>query len=574
MKKFLPYFKLILPFRKQFLLASLFGAIAAITNGFGLPFMLESVLPKVFNGKIIDPWILIGTVLYLPIVFMIRGISGFLNAYLINYCGLKVLEEIRSKLFFKIQELSLSAFFQKKTGDFYSRILSDTQELQTAVTSIAKDVIVQPITLLGALGYLIYACFQREEMMFVLVSLSVIPVCVLPIRYVGKNLLKRAIQMQEESANLSQVVQENLQGAKEVRSYCLEQNELNRFSLSIRKFFRYQLKVIKYSQVLTPSIEIITTFGVAGSIYYASISGIQWEELTPLIAALYLSYDPIKKLGGISNHLKRGEASLKRIEEVIYLKDPIIEPTSPMDWQTVQGKIEFKNVHFKYSEVPVIENLNLSIQPGEVVALVGASGAGKSTLAQMIPKFYTPTSGSVLVDGIDLKDLAKQTIRKNIAIVSQDTFLFNDTIRSNILLGNPSATDLEIVESCKRAYAHEFIELLENGYDTMAGDRGASLSGGQKQRISIARAFLKKASILILDEATSSLDSESEMKIQNALGELVQGKTVIIIAHRFSTIQMADRIVVLDRGKVVGNGKHLELIESCESYKTLYELQN
>jgi len=279
-------------------------------------------------------------------------------------------------------------------------------------------------------------------------------------------------------------------------------------------------------------------------------------------------------LGGISNHLKRGEASLKRIEEVIYLKDPIIEPTSPMDWQTVQGKIEFKNVHFKYSEVPVIENLNLSIQPGEVVALVGASGAGKSTLAQMIPKFYTPTSGSVLVDGIDLKDLAKQTIRKNIAIVSQDTFLFNDTIRSNILLGNPSATDLEIVESCKRAYANEFIELLENGYDTMAGDRGASLSGGQKQRISIARAFLKKASILILDEATSSLDSESEMKIQNALGELVQGKTVIIIAHRFSTIQMADRIVVLDRGKVVGNGKHLELIESCESYKTLYELQN
>jgi subfamily B ATP-binding cassette protein MsbA len=575
MKQFFPYFRLLLPVKGKFILAIVFAAIYGASNGAGLPFMLKQILPKVFqNGQELETWVLIGTVAYLPMIFFVRGFSGFMNSYLINFCGLRVLEEVRLQLFRRIQHLSLGAFQRKKSGDLYSRILTDTHELQTAVTTVANDIIKQPITLVSALGYLVYECYNREETVFILFSLIVVPLCVLPIRYIGKNLLKRAIQMQEESANLSQVVQENLQGAKEVRAFSLEQKEINRFTESIRKFFRYQLKVVKYMQALTPSIEVITAFGISGSIYYAAKSGIGFEELMPLLTALYMSYEPIKKLGAISNNIKRGQASLERIEEIINLEDPVVEPQLPLTWDSPQGRIAFRGVDFQYSDTPVLKGINLEIEEGEVVALVGPSGAGKSTIAQMIPRFYDPVQGTIEVDGFNLKELSKDNIRKNVAIVSQDPVLFNDTIYANVLLGNPSADKEAVIDACKRAYAHDFILEQENGYETITGDRGARLSGGQKQRISIARAFLKDSPILILDEATSALDSESEMKIQLALNELVQNKTVIIIAHRFSTIQMANRIVVLNQGEIVGIGKHKDLIEDCETYRTLYELQN
>lgn len=574
MRKFVPYFTLLIPVKGRFFLAILFGAISGLCSGYALPKILDEILPVIFQDTPDSDWVLLGVVSLIPLVFLVRGLSGFLNTYFINYCGLRVLEDIRMKLFYKIQNFSLIAFQEKRSGDLYSRILSDTHELQTAVTNIAKDLFKQPITLIGGLYFLISKSIEQKEVMFILFCLAVIPICVLPIRYFGRKLVKKALQMQEESANLSQVVQENLQGAKDIRSFSLEQREMNRFTLSVRSFFRHQLKVIKYSHAMSPSIEVISVFGVAASIFYATKSGITLEGLMPIVTALFMTYEPIKKLGAINGHLKRGEASLNRIEEVLHIQDPVKEPECPLSWGNAQGKIEFQDVYFQYSETPILKNLNLTINAGEVIAIVGPSGAGKSTMAQIVPKFYTPQQGKVLLDGLDITDLTKDNIRENIAIVSQDPFLFNDTIEANVLLGKKNATHDEVLSACQKAFAHEFIEQLENGYDTMAGDRGASLSGGQKQRIAIARAFLKDAPILILDEATSALDSESEMKIQVALNELVKGKTVIIIAHRFSTIQMANRIVVMNEGEIVGNGKHKELMEDCETYRTLYEIQN
>jgi subfamily B ATP-binding cassette protein MsbA len=556
-------------------LALLFGAIYGIVNGAGLPLMIKVVFPKVFSGESnLSNLSLIGYASLIPALFCVRGIFGFFNTYLVNHVGMGVLEAIRIDFFKKLQVLPLSFFNQSTSGDLLSRAMTDTLQVQQTLTGVTNDLIKQPITLLGALGFLSWLSWQNNSVMFLLLGLGIIPLCVFPVRLIGKNLLKRAVQTQNQLGATSERVSENIHAAKEVRAFGLEKRETDQFVQTVRSLFQVQMKVVKYTYILTPFIEIITALGIALSFYYAYKTQMSWVDFLSILAALNMCYDPIKKIGGIHNQVQRGIGAIERIDDILKMPVELSDPENPKSCDTIRGDIKLSNVSFSYGKTPTLTDINVHISPGTVCALVGPSGAGKSTFANLIPRFYDVTSGSLSVDGIDIRDLRLADLRKHIAVVPQDPFLFNTTILENLRMGDPSSEREQIEKAAKQAFAHEFIEQLPDKYDTMVGERGVRLSGGQKQRLAVARAFLRNAPILILDEATSSLDSESEEKIQTALRQLMQNKTVFIIAHRFSTIRDANTILVFDQGKIIATGSHEILYRECSLYKTLYDRQS
>src|SRR5581483_6467504 len=411
----------------------------------------------------------------------------------------------------------------------------------------------------------------------VAVCLVTVPLCVFPIRYVGKKLVQRTEILQSHGDSITDRFTENLAGVKEVRAFGLEDYETQRFAGLSRMMVRAQMKVAKYAQALTPTIEIISAIGIAFTFVYAYRLRLDLASFISIITALYISYNPIKRLGAINNELKRGGVSLQRLEEVLNEPNTIADPPNPVTVTRLRGEIAFIGATFAYKkkeETPALRDVTVRIPAGAICALVGPSGAGKTTFANLVPRFYDVTAGMVTIDGIDLRAMRTADLRRNIAIVSQDPVLFNETLYNNLLVGRPDATREEVMAAARDAYAHDFImNLLPQGYDTVVGERGSQLSGGQKQRVAIARAFLRNAPLLILDEATSALDSESEAAIQAALKKLVIGKTVIIIAHRFSTIRDATMILVFDRGRVIGEGNHARLYQSNPLYKSLYDGQ-
>jgi subfamily B ATP-binding cassette protein MsbA len=422
---------------------------------------------------------------------------------------------------------------------------------------------------------------QREGMAFVLLCLVVIPLCIFPIRRVGGILMKKALGMQERAGGLTAVLSENLSAPREVRAFNLEERENQRFRKSSEKFFLARMKVIKYSNLLTPIIEIITAVGIAWAIFQASRMSIHLDAVIPVIMALYLSYEPIKKLGGIQNQYKQALASLQRLDEILDAEESIRDPEHPVECAKIKGELRFENVSFSYEnrgdeseEVsPALHQVELKIPAGEVVALVGPSGAGKTTLAGMLSRFHDPNEGSILLDGVDLRSLALKDLRDAVALVPQNPFLFDATVRENIEMGKSPYTDSTVEEVAKASHSTVFIEDFPNRFDERLGENGNRLSGGQLQRIALARAFYKNSPLLVLDEATSALDSENEEKIHEAMAELSKGKTTLLIAHRFSSIRLATRIIVLDKGKVVAEGPHDEVYEKCELYRNLYDRQ-
>ncbi|MCF7761784.1 MAG: ABC transporter ATP-binding protein/permease, partial [Cephaloticoccus sp.] len=512
---------------------------------------------------------------WLPAIFLVRGVAGFANSYLIQFSGVRVLEAIRFDYFRKLQFLPLS-FIQKQTsGDLISRGIADTNQLQFSLTTIANDGIKQPAALLGSIGVLIWFAFNEQGVVLVLVCLAVIPICVFPIRYIGKKLLARAHQIQAQLGTVTERFSENLSAAKEVRAFGLEKHQTERFAIESRGLINFQMKAVKYAQALTPAIEIISAFGLAFTLIYAYRAGVKLESFLAIITALYASYEPIKKLGALNNEIKRGTSALDRLEVVLNEPLVITDPEKPVTVGRLQGNVRFDRVNFAYkSGEPVLHKVSVDVPRGTVCALVGPSGAGKSTFANLVPRFYEVTGGAVSIDGIDIRNLRLADLRGNIAVVSQDPVLFNDTIYNNLLLGRENATRDEVVAAARNAHADEFIRNLPHGYDTVVGERGALISGGQKQRIALARAFLRNAPILILDEATSALDSQSEQMIQDALQHLVVGKTVFIIAHRFSTIRDATMILVFDQGNIVASGTHPALYEGNPLYRSLYDRQH
>jgi subfamily B ATP-binding cassette protein MsbA len=380
--------------------------------------------------------------------------------------------------------------------------------------------------------------------------------------------------LQAQAGSLTDRFTENLAATKEVRAFGLERHEVNRFRKQTNALVKAQMKLVKYSQLLAPAIEIISSVGIAVTFVYAYRLHIPLESFLAILAALTVCYDPVKKLGALSNEVRRGEASLGRLEEVLNEPIAIDDPVNPAPVERLRGDVSFNDLTFAYKQgEPVLRDISIRIPEGTVCALVGPSGAGKSTFANLVPRFYDAQAGSVTIDGIDVRDMRLAELRRNIAIVSQDPVLFNDSLYNNLLFGRLDATREEVERAAKDAFAHDFIVSLPNGYETMAGERGNQLSGGQKQRIALARAFLRQAPILILDEATSALDSESEAFIQKALKKLVIGKTVLIIAHRFSTNRDASMILVFQNARIVAYGSHSTLYESNALYKSLYDRQ-
>ncbi len=597
--RFQPYFYLLKPVKWKFVGAILAGVVAGFV-GLGLPLIINDVFPLIFKdehtGETVAPpeWMLkimdffgyqsldshsmmLWACLMMPAVFVLRGVFGYINTYLINASGLYILERIRVKAYSRLQVLPL-AFHQKhKEGDLLSRVISDANQVQTALTKIACDIIVQPATLLWALSALVLLALKQDGVLVVFASLVSVPVCVFPIKALGKKLYKKAKSLQKKSGAMTASISENLASQREVRAYNMERSQIEKFERDSNIFRHLRLKVVKYRYLVSPSIEIVSAIGIGFAIYFGSQQGMSQQAFMALIAAMFFAYDPIKKLGAISSSLRQAEASLDRLEEILNSEDNMDDSSTTAKLEEVVGEIKFENVHFFYEDDPALTAVNLTVPAGQTVALIGPSGAGKSTFVSLIPRFYEVSTGALRIDGSDIRDVTKYELRENIALVSQHPLLFSGTIAENILIGRAGASEQEMMESAKYANAHDFIMELPDGYNTVISERGEGLSGGQRQRIAIARAFLKDAPILILDEATSALDTESESQIQGALQQLAKGRTTFLIAHRFSSIRDAERILVFDKteqgGQIIADGSHDELYVSCPLYKDLYDKQ-
>lgn len=579
LKRFRPYFRLLRELRWQFTGAMLCAVVYGVASGLGLPYMIKLIFPKIFPedsetaAAVLSTWQLLRYALWLPVVFLARGLGDYGNTYLINLCGARILEKIRLEFFTKLQALPLAFFHGRPAGDLISRGMSDTNQLQTTVTMVANEAFKQPVTLVSALAGITILAADDPNVLVVLGGLALIPLTVFPIRFVGKKVLRRAREVQAEIGSATSRFSENLSAVQEVRAFNLEAREIKRFSTVTQELVSVQLKVVKYARMLSPSIEVLSAVGISITLVLAYKVGMALETFVALVGALYMSYDPVKKLGLISNELRRGEAALDRIEAVLHEPVSITDPESPETVGRLRGEIRFDRVEFAYGDEPVLRDVAVTIPAGTVCALVGPSGAGKSTFANLVPRFYDALQGRVAIDDIDVRRMRLTDLRRNIALVSQEPVLFHDTVFNNLLIGRTDAAREEVEAAARDAFIHEFITGLPAGYETIVGERGATLSGGQRQRLALARAFLRNAPILILDEATSALDAQSEEMIQRALAKLVVGKTVIIIAHRFSTIRCATHILVFDQGRIVAGGDHETLYRDNELYRTLYNRQ-
>jgi ATP-binding cassette, subfamily B, bacterial MsbA len=576
MRRFRPYLPYLRMVRGPLVTAILCGLVYGASSGAGLPTLVKYVFPAIFHhqgaGMPLGRVALIAACI--PLVFLVRAASGYLNSYFIQLSGVRILEALRLDYFRKLQVLPLSFLQRRATGDLMSRGLADTQQLQFTLTLLANDGLKQPMTLLGAMGFLVWQAFHSQGVVLVLICLVIVPLSVLPVRYVGRKVLRRAHQLQAHLGSVTSLFSENLAAAREVRAFGLEARETDRFAAGTRNLVVAQMKIAKYAQALTPSIEILSAVGIAATLVFAFGTGVTLETFIAVVTALYLSYEPVKKIGALNNELKRGTAALDRLEVVLREPVTITDPAQPAAVGRLRGNIAFAGVTFAYDSTPVLREVNVTIPAGTVCALVGPSGAGKTTFANLVPRFYETGAGAVTIDGLDVRAMRLADLRRNIALVSQDPVLFNDTIYNNLLLGRPGATRDEVMAAAIDAHADEFIRGLPLGYDTIVGERGALLSGGQKQRVALARAFLRNAPLLILDEATSALDSDSEAAIQDALRKLVVGKTVLIIAHRFSTIRIASLILVFDQGRIVAQGDHAHLYAADPLYRSLYDRQH
>jgi subfamily B ATP-binding cassette protein MsbA len=579
LRRLRPYLRFLRPVRAHLVGAILFGLLYAAATGLGIPTLTNYVFPRIFTDTANRmAW---GEVLlvagYIPFIFLVRAVAGYLNGVLIQFAGTRVLEGLRLDYFRKLQVLPLSFVQNRQTGDLISRGLADTSQLQFVLTQLANDGIKQPGTLLFALLFLVHKAVQAEGIALMLVCLAVVPLVVFPVRYIGRKVTRRAQDLQSELGAVIALFTENLSAAREVRAYGLEAHETSRFEVLTRRLFSSQMKIAKYAQALSPIIEVIAALGIAGTLLYAYSAGVSKDDFLGVVTALFLAYEPIKKLGALNNEMSRAIASLDRLEVVLHAPVAIADPARPtmIPGGRLRGGVRFDGVSFAYAPgQPVLHDVKVDIPPGTVCALVGPSGAGKSTFANLVPRFFEASQGAIRIDGIDVRELRLADLRGNIAVVSQDPVLFNDTIRNNLLLGRPDATEAEVVAAAKDAFAHDFIAAEPEGYATTVGERGGRLSGGQRQRLALARAFLRNAPILILDEATSALDSESEAAVQQALQKLMVGKTVFIIAHRFSTIRAASLILVFDEGRIAARGSHAELYASCALYRSLYDRQS
>ena len=533
-------------------------------------FLVKPVIDGIFLRKDI------AMLKFLPLaviaVYFVNGLSRYGEEYLMNHVGESIIRELRDKLYERIQDLPIAFFQEEKTGTLMSRITNDVHIIKnmvsTAVTSSLKD----SFTIVG----LTIVIFYRDWKL-ALIAMVVLPFAYFPIVELGRRTRKVSKGYQEAMAEMTSFLHETFAGNKIVKAFGAEAFEKSRFLKKTRRLFKLEMKTIKYRALTSPIMESLGGIGAALVIWYGGYKVIV-GSLTPgtffsFLAAVILLYGPVKKLAKINTQVQRGLAASDRVFDILEMESDIKEQENPVIIPDGNHRVAFKDVSFKYQNDLVLKNINLTAQEGEIIALVGMSGGGKTTLVNLIPRFYDVTSGSVMVDDMDIRDATIASLRSQISIVTQEPILFNDTIRSNIAYGCPEVPVERIHNAAKAAYAYDFIQDFPNGFETVIGELGSRLSGGEKQRLCIARALLKNAPILILDEATSSLDSEAESTVQKALENLMQGRTTFVIAHRLSTISYAHRIVVIVDGRIVEEGDQEALLSLKGEFYKLHQMQ-
>jgi subfamily B ATP-binding cassette protein MsbA len=532
------------------------------------PMALRSNLHALDTGPKINAIILI--CLAIPVIMTLRSLCSFGSTYCTQWVSNKVVSDIRVQLFSKMVRQSMDFFNKARSGFLMSRITNDTRVMQMALTTVGSDVFKQPVTIVGAICALLLMDWK-----FTVVTLILFPLCLLPLRIYGRRARKA---VQNEAAGMGEMVvtmQETFSGIRVVKSFARETYQEKEFQRSNQLQFSQMMRIVRSLEAVGPLVEIIAAIGVGMALLYVYAANLSAGRFLGLITGIFILYDPIKTLSRIHIVIQRSVAATTAIFAILDSDPTVQDAPNAVALTSSQGRIDFDDVTFRYATTvtDAISNLSLHIEPGKTYALVGASGAGKSTILSLILRLYDPTSGAVKIDGRDLRSVTQKSLREQIGLVTQETFLFHDTIFNNIQFGRLDATSEEVQEAARAAYAHEFILAQPKGYQTVIGDKGCLLSGGQQQRLAIARAVLKNAPILLLDEATSSLDSESELQIQRALAELAAGRTVIAIAHRLSTVLSADQIIVMDGGRIKEIGTHAELLEKSGYYRRLYDHQ-
>ena len=569
--RFIRLVRYLKPYRLRLVAAFICSALVAAFSG-AYAWLVKPVLDEIFINK--NESLLLVLPLALFAVAVLKSAFSYGQNYLMNYVGNQVVTDIRQELFGRMIRLPVKYHDSNTSGRLVSRVINDVTLMANAVAGVLKDVFQQGLTFLVMLGVIFYQNWKLGGM-----SVIVIPLTVVTMMRMGKRLRSLGKSGQEQMGDMASTLQETLAGIRMVKAYGREAAEAERFKESNKAFFGTTMKAIQVSSLGSSHIEVIGVVGVAVIIWYGGSLVIN-GEMTPgaffsFLAAMFMVFTPLRRLSGSNNTIQQALAAAERVFSVIDLETEEGTDRGRLVMPPIARSVAYQDVTFLYEgqAVPALTDIDLVIQAGEMVAIVGSSGSGKTTLANLLPRFYEPTAGRVLIDGVDIQSFTLASLRAQIGIVSQDVVLFDDTVLNNIAFGKPHATEAEIVQAAKLAYAHEFVERLPQGYQTMVGEKGVKLSGGERQRLAIARAILRDPPLLILDEATSALDTESERVVQLALSNLMEHRTTLVIAHRLSTIQRADRIVVLDRGAIVEIGTHDELLIQGGHYKRLHALQ-
>jgi len=505
-------------------------------------------------------------------IFTMRGLCRYLNDFFMRTASQLVVQDIRNQLYSRNIFMGLRFFGGQTTGTLMSRVLNDVTVMQEGMISIIVGIFRDGISAAALLGVIFYRNWQLA-----IISFLVIPLTVYPAQKIGKRLKSISRQSQEKMGDISSILQETYSGIKVIKAFSLEGRSIEKFKSANLGYYNFMRKSIKYSNLSSPIMEFITSLGIAAVVWFGGSKVMNGQmsaaDFFSFITAMALVYSPIKRLSTAYNDFQRCLGAAERVFEIMDKNPEIVDPPGAISIERVGGNVDFHNVSFRFGDPWVLRNISLSARTGDIIALVGPSGGGKTTLVSLIPRFYDVSEGRVEIDGHDVRSIRLGGLVSQVALVDQETTLFNDTLANNIRYGKPGASDTEVEAAARAAFAHEFISEMPEGYETNIGDRGVRLSGGQRQRICIARALLKDAPILILDEATSALDTESEQMVQNALNNLMKNRTTFVIAHRLSTVLNADRILVLDKGKIVEQGSHEELLRREGLYQKLYSMQ-
>jgi len=563
-------FRFLIPYKKQLALAILFSVIVGVIASSPVP-----LIQKTFDDIFVEKDFFMLKVIPLALVFLYALKAGLSYAQNIIIFGIswELVVRVREQLFAHIHRLPFAFFEDNETGQLMSRIMNDVSIMQSTITRLLKELIQNSITLIALLCWIFYLKWD-----WAIISIIVFPVMILPIGNIARKLKKLGHKGQEILGHLNSTILESFVGVKVVRAFAMESVEEKKFNSFSDEFLKVMKKNVKYVEITSPFLELFGVISASVILWYGGYQvltdQVSQGTFIAFIVGLFMMYTPLRLLFKIYTNIQSSLAGAERVFSIFDMEEEKIKEGT-LELSDFKKSVEFKNISFKYPSrnAKVLNDINVTVEKGRILAIVGMSGAGKTTLVDLLFRFHDPSYGKILVDGIDLAEYTLSSVRNNIALVTQETFLFNDTIRQNIAYGKPDASEESIMRAAKAAHVDYFVENLDEGYDTIIGERGVKLSGGQRQRIAIARAILRNAPILVLDEATSALDSESEKLVQNALHNLMEHRTTFVIAHRLSTIKHAHSIIVLDKGEIIELGTHEQLLANCGLYQKYYKMQ-